>query len=149
MFTHRPIFPEDSEVLKVLLKELGYPQTNQSLAQTMEQYTNEGDYYAYLAEYEGKPCGVIAWHVRRLFINANLKMSIEALVVHPDFTRKGVGKYLMNMAERWARANDVWVIELTSGKRRAPTGAHAFYKSLGYTNEGEFEKVYLRKVVGE
>jgi hypothetical protein len=38
------------------------------------------------------------------------------------------------------------IIELTSGLRRASDGSHAFYKRLGYQNEGPAAKLYLTSV---
>jgi GNAT superfamily N-acetyltransferase len=148
-YTHRPLVPADAPVLKELLCTLGYPQTDESSAAILRTYTNTGDYYAYAAVHEGVICGVIAWHVRRLFVNARLKVSIESLVVDPTMHRRGVGRYLMGIVEAFAHDAGVWVIELISGKRRASSGAHTFYNSLGYQNEGAFAKVYLRKVLPE
>ncbi|USO01186.1 MAG: GNAT family N-acetyltransferase [Alphaproteobacteria bacterium] len=146
-YTHRPLILTDRIVLKDLLLDLGYPQTEESLTTIMQTYTNEREYYAYVAMSEGIVCGVIAWHMRRLFVNARLKVSIEGLVVNPRMHRRGVGQYLMGIVEVFARNEGVWVIDLTSGRYRASSGAHAFYQSLGYDNTGMGEKIYLRKII--
>ena len=67
-------------------------------------------------------------------------MRITALVVDRDARQRGVGRLLMEHAERMAVAEGCEFVELTSAADRAD--AHAFYRGIGYeTNSLRFRKL--------
>jgi ribosomal protein S18 acetylase RimI-like enzyme len=55
---------------------------------------------------------------------------VTALVVDGQARRRGMGKLLMEHAERMGSAAGCEFVELTSATDRAE--AHAFYRSIGY-----------------
>jgi ribosomal protein S18 acetylase RimI-like enzyme len=69
---------------------------------------------------------------------------VTALVVDRRARRRGVGKLLMERAERVGVAAGCEFAELTSAMDR--TEAHAFYRSIGYEpNSLRFRKPLVRR----
>jgi len=98
-----------------------------------------------VAEYNSEIAGWIAWSKTYLFVNDKVRFHIEGLVVDEKYQGRGIGKKLMKFVEDMASAHAPCIIDLKSGLRRAKAGTHDFYKTLGYINEGEMAKLYLRK----
>jgi GNAT superfamily N-acetyltransferase len=59
---------------------------------------------------------------------------ILKLYVAADQRRQGIARKLMDLAEGWARSRGARAIELWTDTRF--TEAHAFYRALGYAQEG-------------
>ena len=59
--------------------------------------------------------------------------NILGLAVSSNYRKKGIGKALLEQAEKWAVEKDIALMRLNSGEKR--TGAHEFYKRLGYLSE--------------
>jgi ribosomal protein S18 acetylase RimI-like enzyme len=74
--------------------------------------------------------GVLGLHVMPLLHRDHKLCRVLALCVSADFTRQGVGTRLMEAAESVARRAGCHRMELTTANER--TGAHAFYRRLGY-----------------
>jgi GNAT superfamily N-acetyltransferase len=55
-------------------------------------------------------------------------------VVSRDFYNRGVGKALVDAAEKWLRERGAERMNLTSALRRKE--AHEFYKHIGFTHTG-------------
>lgn len=58
---------------------------------------------------------------------------LENLIVSPIYRKMGLGKKLINFIEDWARENNSYFVMFMSLAKR--TEAHAFYESLGYSQE--------------
>ena len=59
-------------------------------------------------------------------------IKIAMLVVDEDYRGKGIGKILIQEAEKWAKLRDITTITLNSGNREERKSAHDFYQHLGY-----------------
>lgn len=68
--------------------------------------------------------------------------NIMAIAVSSDYKHQGIGRALLEQVEAWALCTGASGVRLTSGKAR--TGAHAFYRSCGYT--GDKEQLNLKKM---
>jgi GNAT superfamily N-acetyltransferase len=66
---------------------------------------------------------------------------VENVVVASSARRLGVGRALMERALDIARAAGCYKVNLISGEQR--TGAHDFYRSLGFAAIGQGFKLYL------
>ncbi|MCV0427971.1 MAG: GNAT family N-acetyltransferase [Roseibium sp.] len=58
------------------------------------------------------------------------RVEVESVHVRVDQRGTGVGRMMMDHAERLARETDACMIQLTSNRERE--GSHQFYKRLGY-----------------
>ena len=72
-------------------------------------------------------CGISA----RVMIHRDAPIGrISPLVVAEEAQGKGIGRMLVEAAERWMRKKGCKLVEVTSNDRRA--AAHAFYRHMGY-----------------
>lgn len=63
---------------------------------------------------------------------------VENVAVLPEYQGKGVGRAMFREIERWGREMDCHYEMLVSGNQR--TGAHKFYKALGFDEVKGFKK---------
>jgi GNAT superfamily N-acetyltransferase len=90
----------------------------------------------YVLEKDGQVIGSLTLYILpNLSHGAHPAAIVENVVIDRHAHRGGHGKMLMDFAEERARQAGCYKLALTSNKRR--TGAHAFYRSLGYANSHE------------
>ena len=143
--TIRLICKQDSHQMLSLLEQLGYPQTLEIIQTQIQAYSEQTNHIAFVAEKDNKLVGFIAlgWLI---FLHApGRTCRILGLVVDEQYRNMGIGTLLLMHAEKWATEEKCKIIDLTSGLRRTKDGSHKFYQSLGYHNDGDYAKVYLRK----
>ena len=63
---------------------------------------------------------------------------VENVAVSENYQGKGVGKRMFQEVERWGKEMDCHYEILVSGMER--TGAHGFYKALGFVEAKGFKK---------
>lgn len=143
-FFVRRALESDAVAVQILLDQLGYSNSFESVLSRIRIYIQASDAGLIVAEETETVVGLLAWSSQELFVRDAVRFHIEALVVKKEFRGRGVGRTLLTTIETFA-SNRNRVVDLTSGAHRATTGAHGFYKHLGYLNEGDREKVYLRK----
>jgi predicted N-acetyltransferase YhbS len=68
-------------------------------------------------------------------------MIIDNVIVRKDFHRKGIGKDLIDIAIKYARAKNCFKIIIVSNNRFKSGG---FYKKCGFENKTS--KVYIRHI---
>ncbi len=68
---------------------------------------------------------------------------VEPMLVAAAVRRSGIGRLMVDRLIADARAQGVYKVQLLSHKRHATDGAHAFYRSLGFTPEAEGFRLYL------
>lgn len=61
--------------------------------------------------------------------------NIMGLAVSPGYRCQGIGKALVQEAEKWAKCTGSYAIRLNSGAARKE--AHSFYRSCGFDSEKE------------
>lgn len=119
----------DMTQLLPLLNELGYPVERDVLLERFDAFTKDGE-HALVAERDGRIVGLLTMHVTPVLHRAGSVGRITTLVVEAASHGQGVGRALMDYAERRLWEKDCVMIEVTSNKKR--TDAHAFYERLGY-----------------
>lgn len=67
------------------------------------------------------------------FVRPRHSIFITYVAVDEDYRKHGIGKKLFSFIETYAKQNAVDAIELTSADFR--TGAHSFYKTLGFSEK--------------
>jgi GNAT superfamily N-acetyltransferase len=133
--TLRDAAADDAPAISVLLGELGHPADPAEVVRRMARLGQGAPQdRALVAERSGRVCGLVVIHFVPVLHRATEVGRVTALVVLDSERRRGIGKALLEAAERIIRAQGSRRAELTSGQDR--TGAHRFYESPGYCNEG-------------
>lgn len=123
---------EDAERIAALCQQLGYPSSREQVQRRLHQLEQDEDHAVYVAE---RPDGcVVGWvhvYIRKLVV-ADQYVEIGGLVVDEGYRGRGVGRLLMEWAERWSRGKGGQVVQIRSNVIRKE--AHHFYKGIGYSN---------------
>ncbi len=128
-----------------LLDQLGYPTTEEDLRRRYKQCQAKGEIGVRISVMDEKVIGFVAWSRVPLLISDKMRYHIDALGVDEAYRGKGIGKALLQYVEQQAERDRPAFLDLISGQHRAAKGTHAFYKKLGFHNEGPTGKIYLRK----
>lgn len=120
----------------VLMRELGYPTSVEVMRNRMQTLESLPDYHTFIADWDGRAIGLIGVCKRVLYESDDTPVQIVALVTHSQYRGMGIGKSLVQTAERWALEAGAAKIFLTSGVRPERSDAHAFYQNLGYDITG-------------
>ncbi len=112
-----------------LLAQLGYPVDTSVLEERFEDFIAKGE-RAIVAERDAEILGLLTLHVTNVLHRAGAVGRITLLVVDEAVQGQGVGRSLMDEAERRLWSDGCVLIEVTSNMKR--TDAHAFYEKLGY-----------------
>lgn len=121
--------PGDAKVLARLVKYLGHPIDEKTVRKNLAalKKTGETPLVATLDKTIVGLCGI----GRRVVIHRPAPLGrITALVVAEEAQGHGIGRLLVEEAERLLRRAGCKIVEVTSNDRR--TAAHAFYRHLGY-----------------
>jgi GNAT superfamily N-acetyltransferase len=127
--TVRLAAPEDAERIRQLSEELGYPSTAAETLRRLLEISSNPEHAIFVVEVSG---AVVGWiHV---LVNHSLltdtPAEIAGLVIDEGRRGRGLGRVLMDRAERWARDKRCPSVRLRSNVVRSR--AHAFYERLGY-----------------
>lgn len=126
------------EKLVELVDQLGYKTDEQVLRRNLDLYADS----IFIAEIDKQIIGFLAYHILTPFHTDKKHMRIVSLVVDLKHRGRGVGKRLIQEAEKIAQKEGCDAIELTSAAHRMKSGAHAFYREQGYLDG---ETIYFRK----
>jgi len=91
--------------------------------------------WLYVCTVADQVCGVLALRLRELLERVGRTMEVYLIVTGEHARRRGVGRAMMDFAERSAREHDCNGLFLVSGFKRKDE-AHRFYEQLGYTATG-------------
>jgi len=139
--TVRAATADDAERLATMLADEGYVAGPSDLAARIERYASIGS-KVLVAEASGEVVGFVSVLIVPRFEVDELFARISALVVDAGVRERGVGRLLMEAAERTAKDQGVSFLEVTAGHHR-PDARHLF-ESVGY-DAGV--AAYLRKRV--
>jgi GNAT superfamily N-acetyltransferase len=110
---------------------LGYPCTAAFVAERLEQVDAQQE-VVFVAEVDDQVVGYLHAQIyRTLYMDA--MVNLLGLAVLEAMQKKGIGRALLEHAEQWAMEHGIFWMRLNSGATR--TGAHAFYRTMGYTEE--------------
>lgn len=121
----------DCAALADLMTTLGYPTTPDEMAQRMSRLESSS-YRTIVATSENTVVGMIGLVRNFLWEQNGCYVRIQALVVQASARRQGIGRRLMEAAERWAAELDAVFVALNCGERSEREAAHHFYKRLGF-----------------
>ena len=120
---------EDAPAIALLLGELGYPADAETVVQRLRMLEEAGD-EVIVAVSGGVTVAVVSIHVTPVLHGPAPVGRLTAVVVSERVRGRGVGRAIVEAAERMLSDRGCEFIELTSNRRR--TDAHAFYERLGY-----------------
>ena len=141
----RPI-PADSDAVEGLLADLGHPDQS-GVAERIAAWTDDPRSEVTVIEENGALVGLVAMTAQPNFHRAEPLAVVVSLVVSSSARGSGIGRRLVEVAERFARGHGCSAIQLSSGLWRPE--AHAFYLRLGFTDRGETHARYARPVPHE
>ena len=125
----RRLEPGDAEAAARLSTDLGYPATTEEIEERLTDLLAREKHEVLVAELEGAVVGWIHVQDSRLLVERP-RADITGLVVDGEARRAGVGRALVEAAERWAIERGADRIRVRSNVIRED--AHAFYPALGF-----------------
>jgi GNAT superfamily N-acetyltransferase len=120
----------DGEAVADLTTQLGYDVPSSGVKERLARILARTDQRFLIAEDDGRPVGWLH-AAMAVYLEADPFVMIAGLVVDNSRRNQGVGRMLMDHAERWAREQQCSLVRLSSSAGRV--GAHRFYEHLGYT----------------
>ena len=136
---------EDIRQFNELMDDLSQRAEDQKvLKQKIEEINGQKNSWLMLAEdvERRKLCGSVIGVLFGDFCGScQPVMVVENVVVHHQEQRKGIGRLMLQEIERWGKEHNASYVILCSGLNR--TGAHEFYRSMGYGEVKGFKK-YLK-----
>lgn len=138
---------QDAPRISLLISQLGFSLSIEQIEARINAYRESPRHALLVAEEEDQIEGLVAVAALEQMHAPHRAARISALIVDAQSRRKGVGRRLMETADRLACAWGCNTIEVTSGTRRAKDGAHDFYEHLGFIRDGEPAQVYFSKPV--
>jgi GNAT superfamily N-acetyltransferase len=132
----------DADVLAPLLAVLGYETSPAVLRERLAGFRRADPAGRVLAAFDGagRALGFLTLHHTPVLHRPTAVGRITAMAVNPAAQGRGVGRLLVEAAERLCREAGLARIEVTSGLSHTP--AYDFYRHLGYADHGvRFAKV--------
>lgn len=132
---------DDVEQIRLLSDELGYPSTQDEIQNRLEKMLKSGTDKIFVSVNDDET--ITGWiHVfGAMRLESGSFAEIGGLVVSTEYQNKGIGKALVNAAEKWAEENGYPKIRIRSRTERKD--ARRFYEREGYQVKKEqcvFEK---------
>lgn len=120
----------DSDRIAELAGQLGYPSTGEEVRKRLSQMQDAKQHAVFVAEIlTGQVAGWIGIGVFRA-VELETFAEITGLIVDEDTRSCGIGKMLLDAADKWARRVGCPVISVRSNVTR--DRAHQFYTNNGY-----------------
>jgi len=135
----RSATPDDAERIATLFTDEGYPSGPSDIVDRLARFDSEHS-RVIVAEHDGEVLGFVAVHALPRFEHSDRIIRIMALVVDAGERGRGIGRLLMEEAERLGRDLDAAFAEVTAGHHRPD--AKRLYEELGYDGT---VAAYLRK----
>jgi len=132
----RPAQSDDVENIALMMDYLGYPAIPSELKLILSDILSNPSIKLFLAVYtDGKLIGLINLHYLPVLRLKGHQVSIEELVVHPDFRGQGVGKKLLHFAQEYAEEKGAVRLEVTISNKRE-SFRRKFYEKNGFEDAG-------------
>lgn len=121
--------PSDSARLAELIGFLGHAIDEKQVRKNLAALKKRGE-TPLVATLDKTPVGLCGVAARVVIGRAAPLGRISTLVVADEAQGRGIGRMLVEAAEKWMRKRGCELIEVTSNDKR--TAAHAFYRHMGY-----------------
>ena len=130
----------DADVMAELTNALGYQANASGIGERLNELLKSPDHLVLVAETDKQICAWLQAH-SYVALESGFQVEIVGLVVAANRRRQGVGKLLVQHAERWAARLKAKTMVVRSNITRAES--HAFYPALGYF-ESKTQTVYQK-----
>lgn len=130
---------DDADAIATLFTDEGYPSGPSDIVERLGRFPAPHS-RVIVADSGGEVVGFIAVHALSRFEHSDRIIRIMALVVDAGVRERGVGRQLMEEAERLGRELGAAFAEVTAGHHRPD--ARRLYEDLGYDGS---VAAYLRK----
>src|SRR5438128_2056149 len=137
--TVRPATTDDAERIAALFTDEGYPAGPSDIVDRLGRFDSE-ESRVFVADAGGDVLGFVAVHALPRFEHSDRIVRVMALVVDAGERGRGVGRLLMEAAERLGRDVGAAFAEVTAGHHRPD--ALRLYEEIGYDAT---VAAYLRK----
>lgn len=122
----------DGPRIAELSTQLGYPSSAEEVTVRLAKVLPSTGAVVFVGEIDGRLAGWVEVHQRPpLLVNGGSEAEVMGLVVDAELRRSGLGRKLMDEAERWAKTRACSFLRLRTNVLRQD--AHAFYDRLGYS----------------
>ena len=109
---------------------LDIPVTDECLRKTYAKMDRDDRYSTFVTVADGKVVGLVTTVTALAIGHPDGYTKVNGLGVLPEYRNKGIGRMLMEQAEKTAADNGTRYIGLASGFKREE--AHSFYEHMGY-----------------
>jgi GNAT superfamily N-acetyltransferase len=128
--TVRPPTAADSDKMAELASQLGYPCSGTQVRARLVEMQDPNRYAVYVAELAGgQVAGWISVYIFRS-VAMDRCAEINGLIVDQEIRSRGIGKALIDAAEKWARGLGCDAISVKCNIKR--DRAHRFYERHGF-----------------
>jgi len=134
----RDMGPTDIAACRLLLSQLGCDLNEQEVKRRYKAIKKRQDHAVFVGEQDGQVVALLHLYERPAF-DKPPEAIVQALVVDQKWRGSGVGKTMMNLAERWA-------LDRGFSSSVSRSDAHSFYNKIGYKVEATSH--LFRKNVG-
>jgi N-acetylglutamate synthase-like GNAT family acetyltransferase len=134
----------DIESLQVLMSDLADHQISSEDMKERLQFIERSDFdQLFVCENENGIIGLLGFRIRENLEEKSKFAEISAIDVYVNIRRSGVGRFMMDYAEKLAKELQCKGMWLVSGFGREEE-AHSFYERLGDSKTGyRFVKLFL------
>ena len=122
------------EICNLINSELGYDVSYEDLKNRILQMQEDKNYVIFTAVDDKKIIGFIGLQICLAFEIAGKVMRIIALAVACNSQGQGIGRALIQQAEKYAEENNISTIVVNSGLKRKE--AHHFYEKQSFYKKG-------------
>lgn len=128
---------EDLESVTGLMRQFGYPTTLSVMKERMETAAGDNRQCTFVAEVDEQVVGMIGLRQASSYYKQQENVTeVTALIVSEPLRGTGLGRRLMASAEEWAASQDCSQLFLRSGNHVERAPAHAFYRHIGFEQDG-------------
>jgi ribosomal protein S18 acetylase RimI-like enzyme len=124
----------DAPALAALMCELGYETSSAEMSRRLKSILSDPRYGTFVAEIDNEIRGMIGTLTHASHEHNDLSGKIIALMVSRKHRHSGIGRMLIEAAEKDFANKNITRISLTTRFEREE--AHQFYEALGYLRTG-------------
>ena len=125
----------DEEGITRLLSDMGYGAEVHEVKERFLPILNDPQYLTLVTEEKGELIGMLGMHYERSYVANILVARIITMVTAKEYRQQGIGRKLMEEAERRADDKGATTVVLNSGNREERRAAHQFYEACGYVGK--------------